>query len=271
MEDLKELYEKKKYAALDKVCQKAENAGGADFTVYLYHACVQVARSNFSRFTTEKGIQLFQKAEALCQGQPEAQMQLYTMFVEEVQQAVTRYEDTFSSVNMTNEIVDAYRSSMQQAADALCEAAALGETLNLSAVEPEKAVLFVKKMAVHCMVELCQVRKYEVDMGKAISKRTNNAPENIRVTYGEKYDRLVREIQAVDAGYEPEPIQREHVAQEEANACQLKLPPEGEAADSQAQTADAAPKADEAGQKQSNAGQETASKGFLGWLKGLFS
>lgn len=91
----------------------------------------------------------------------------------------------------------------------LCETVSLGEVLELSDAEAGKDVLSLKKMAVHCMVELCQVRKYEVDMGKAISKRTNNAPENIRVTYGEKYDRLVQEIQAVDAGYEPEPIQRE--------------------------------------------------------------
>ena len=278
MEDLKELYEKKKYTALEKACQKAESAGSADFTVYLYHACTQMARSNFSRFTAAQGISLFQKARELSQGQTAAQKQLYELFAEAVLQAVARYESTFSSVSMTNEIVEAYRNSMQQAADALCETVSLGEVLELSDADAGKDVLSLKKMAVHCMVELCQVRKYEVDMGKAISKRTNNAPENIRVTYGEKYDRLVQEIQAVDAGYEPEPIQREHVAAEEANACQLKLPPEGEAAgttaaaDPQAQTAGAAKGTDAAGQKHPDAADPgTASKGFLGWLKGLFS
>ena len=92
MEDLKELYEKKKYTALEKACQKAESAGSADFTVYLYHACTQMARSNFSRFTAAQGISLFQKARELSQGQTAAQKQLYELFAEAVLQAVARYE-----------------------------------------------------------------------------------------------------------------------------------------------------------------------------------
>ena len=158
MEDLKELYEKKKYAALDKACQKAESAGSGDFTVYLYHACTQVARSNFSRFTTAQSIPLFQKARELSGENQEQQKLLYDLFAGEVLQAVERYESTFSSVSMTNDIVTAYRDSMQQAADALCEAISLGETLDLSDAAEGRGVLSLKKAAVHCMVELCQVR-----------------------------------------------------------------------------------------------------------------
>ena len=224
MEELKELYESKKYAALDRACRKAEAGDSQDFEVYLYHACGLAARSNFSHFTMEQAIDLFRKAGKCSKGNPEQQQLLYHLFTVEVIKAVQRYEDTFSSVSMTNEIVESYRNSMRLAADALQEAVVVGEQLTQLPLDGESSVLSAKKLAVHCMVELCKVRKYEVDMGKAISKRTNNAPEEIRSRYAILYDNLTEQIQAVDTEYEPELIQRDFVKPDETNACQLKMP-----------------------------------------------
>ena len=71
MEELKELYESKKYAALDRACRKAEADDSQDFEVYLYHACGLAARSNFSHFTMEQAIDLFRKAGKYSKGNPE--------------------------------------------------------------------------------------------------------------------------------------------------------------------------------------------------------
>ena len=100
MEELKELYESKKYAALDRACRKAEADDSQDFEVYLYHACGLAARSNFSHFTMEQAIDLFRKAGKCSKGNPEQQQLLYHLFTVEVIKAVQRYEDMFAMCPM---------------------------------------------------------------------------------------------------------------------------------------------------------------------------
>ena len=120
----------------------------------IHISCGLAARSNFSHFTMEQAIDLFRKAGKCSKGNPEQQQLLYHLFTVEVIKAVQRYEDTFSSVSMTNEIVESYRNSMRLAADALQEAVALGERLTQFSLDGESSVLSAKKLAVHCMVEL---------------------------------------------------------------------------------------------------------------------
>ena len=173
----------------------------------------------------EQAIDLFRKAGKCSKGNPEQQQLLYHLFTVEVIKAVQRYEDTFSSVSMTNEIVESYRNSMRLAADALQEAVVLEEATYAASFGRGEQCAVSKKLAVHCMNgNYAKYVSMRLIWGKLFPNGQTMHLEEIRSRYAILYDNLTEQIQAVDTGYEPELIQRDFVKPDETNACQLKMP-----------------------------------------------
>lgn len=204
MEDIKKLYSERRMDEIDKKCRQAEKAGNAGFEEYSFHACALASKNNLSRLTLEEAVGLFKKAAASA-GDDEKKADLYENFTKEVLGQLSETESLFSEIAMTADIVRSYRDCMRFTADALEAAAELGDEI------PGISTLEIQKQEVLCMVHLCAVYRYEVDMGKTILKQTDNVTGDIRKVYNEKYDKLTEQIRKAEPDYCPEEIQRTHV------------------------------------------------------------
>lgn len=203
MEDIRKLYEERRMTELEKMCVKKETAGEADFYIYALHACTMAAENSLSRLSLGKGIELFKEAAVLCADNEEQGIWLYRNYTGEVLMQLGRTERIFAGISKTPDIVNAYRGCMRLSADALEAAAGFGDGIQGT------DTLEIKKKAALCMVRLCAVYKYEIDMGKNILNRMDNASDDVRKDYNERYDRIVEDIRKNEPEYVPEEIQRE--------------------------------------------------------------
>lgn len=166
---------------------------------------IKLCRKNdLSRQTLGAAAALFREAAALAENEKERRT-LFETFVSEVISQEEKTESLFHNISLTSDVVRSYRDCMRITVDALEAAAELGKTL------PGTSCLDIQKREISCMIRLCAVYRYEVDMGKTILKQTDNASGDVRRAYNEKYDILVAKIREQEPDYMPEEIQRTHV------------------------------------------------------------
>jgi len=202
MEEMRQLYKERKMTALLKLCQEQEAAGSSSFGLFAHLAYVHAARNNLSRLSLGQGAEYFGKASELAGADSEKKKELYENFTKEILLGMEKTQAMFEDISLTADVILSYRDYMKINADALVQAAEVGEEAGCN-------VLAVLEEAVLCMVRLCAVYKYDQDLGKAVVHKVDNAPAQIREEYNAKYDQLTEKIRGRKADYEAPEIQRE--------------------------------------------------------------